>query len=240
MIQRDKGNRSKRLLWVKNLLPRARSGIARLLQRTPIRVQKSALSLSEQIALGLREVTFKGKDDKKIIARLIPSGCSPVRFALSQVCNEEYKPIEDFEEALNTEDAIVVLEGDFGGQIYLTCPMRLVRCTEEALENLLTDLDDIAWHCNEGLGAGIYYEAKKPGEWISGGMGGGYVSDTLWVYPEFDDRENEIRDVIEGRSERIRKKALRRMWSRFRELLVVTGYCFRSWKRRILKWFQVD
>jgi hypothetical protein len=234
MTDRDKRNDSGPLVWGKNLLSHARSSIDRLVQRTPNRVQKTGLFLRELEALDLKEVTLRGKDDKEIVAKLIPRGYSPIRFAMSEVCNIEYKPIEDFEEALNTEDAVLVMEGDFGGQIYLTCPMKLVRCSEEALENLLTDLDDIAWHCNKGLGTGIYYEVRKPGDWISGGMGGGYVSDGLWVYPEFDDRENEIKDVIEGRSERIRKKPLSRMWSRFREFLVVTVYCFRSWKRRIL------
>jgi hypothetical protein len=219
----------------KNLLSQVRRGVGSLLHRILNRVPNSAPWLRESIAKDLTEVTFKGKEGKKIIAKLIPRGCSPVRFAISQVCNTEYEPIEGFEGALNTQDAVLIMEGDWGGQIYLTCPMKLVHCSEGALENLLTDLDDIAWHCNEGLGTGIYYEVRKPGEWISGGLGGGYVSDTLWVYPEFDDRENEIKDVIEGRSERIRKKPLRRIWSRFRELLVVTGYCFRSWKRRNVK-----
>jgi hypothetical protein len=173
---------------------------------------------------------LKGRDGKKIITKLIPRGCSPIRFAMSQVCNIEYKPIEDSEEALNTQDAILIMEGDWGGQIYLTCPVRLVHCSEEALENLLTDLDDIAWDCNEGKGTGIYYEVRKPDEWLSAGMGGGFVSDTLWVYPEFDNLIEEIKDVIEGKSERIRtrKKTLRRMWFRWREFLMATIYRFRS------------
>jgi hypothetical protein len=40
-------------------------------------------------------------------------------------------------------DAAVVLEGDYGGQIYLTCPVGLVACDEHALLDLLEDLDQL-------------------------------------------------------------------------------------------------
>mgnify|MGYP001573503158 CR=1 FL=1 len=232
MNEIDKGDHSTPPLRRKNLLLAACSGIVSLFQRCLNRVSKSAPSMGEQKASDLKEVKMNGRHGEKVIAKLIPQGCSPVRFAISQVTNTRYKPINGFEEGLNTQDAVLIMEGDWGGQIYLTCPMKLVHCSEEALETLLTDLDDIAWDCNEGLGTGIYYEVRKAGEMISGGMGGGFVLDTLWVYPEFDNLEREIRDVIEGRSGRIktRKKTLRRMWFRWREFLMATSHLLRLWR----------
>ncbi|WP_307215224.1 hypothetical protein [Paenibacillus tundrae] len=79
--------------------------------------------------------------------------------------------IDSFKKALDTPDAYVIMEGDDGGQIYLSCPMKLVKCSEETLHILLKDLDTIAWDCNEGEGQGLFYEKLFPGDGISGGMG---------------------------------------------------------------------
>lgn len=83
------------------------------------------------------------------------------------------------------------------------CPMELVRCDREALANLLNDLDKIAWEDNEGEGKGIYYEVKKEGEIVEGGMGGGLVTNNLWVHDEFKDIVEDIKQVIEGKKKTI-------------------------------------
>ncbi|WP_289355064.1 hypothetical protein [Paenibacillus sp. S-12] len=81
--------------------------------------------------------------------------------------------IEDFKKAKAIPDTYVIMEGDWGGQIYLSYPMKYINCSEEILHNLLDDLDSIAWDCNEGEGKGLYYEIRRPGDGIGGGMGGG-------------------------------------------------------------------
>lgn len=114
--------------------------------------------------------------------------------------------IESFELAKVTENAYVIMEGDWGGQIYLICPMKLIQCSEFTLTNLLDDLDNTAWECNEGEGKGIYYEIRIPGEIVGGGMGGGEVTDQLWLHKEFTDLGlfKAIEKVITGKTEKIK------------------------------------
>jgi hypothetical protein len=86
-------------------------------------------------------------------------------------------------------DPWLVLEGDWGGQIYLTIPWRLVG--HDALVGaLLHWLDWLAWECNEGDGAraSLYDPTRHgddPEEGIDGGMGGGELRDGLWLHDEF-------------------------------------------------------
>ncbi|MNZ37281.1 hypothetical protein D3C78_547230 [compost metagenome] len=99
----------------------------------------------------------------------------------------------------------MIMEGDWGGQIYLSCPMDIVKCNEDILRNLLTDLDTIAWDCNEGEGKELYYEVRQPGEGIGGGMGGGEIKVKLWIHKEFSDLNlyDEIEDVLSGRKDKL-------------------------------------
>ncbi len=101
----------------------------------------------------------------------------------------------------------LVLEGDWGGQIYLTVPWRLVG-PRPRIGTLLAELDCLAWACNQGQGAaaGLYEpklvlrdmlrDADVPEEtrreleeWlrasVSGGMGGGRLEQGLWLHDEF-------------------------------------------------------
>lgn len=133
----------------------------------------------------------------------IPDHCSAVRSMISEAQGTEYKSFEYFEEARKSKNAVVIMEGDWGGQIYLTCPMTLVKCGENALKSLLLDLNQIAWPGNEGEGTGIYYEQRVCGELIAGGMGGGLSKDCLWVHEEFRDMYDRIKGVIEGERTRI-------------------------------------
>ena len=99
----------------------------------------------------------------------------------------------------------LVMEGDWGGQLYLTVP--LTRLGPKANpEQLLLELDKKAWECNEGDGTRMYLYSPSamwkqmeadddPDEedpWspedaycISGGMGGGFCHDGLWLHTEF-------------------------------------------------------
>ncbi|MEK3715806.1 hypothetical protein [Paenibacillus sp. FSL R7-0333] len=144
---------------------------------------------------------MSGNDKKH--KEVIPEFHSPVRHMINEAYKLEHKFIENYEQAKLTGDAVVVMQGDWGGQIYLVCPMNLVRCDKQTLHLLLDDLDQIAWQCNEGEGKGIYYERKNVGDGIAGGMGGGIVSDTLWVHDEFDSIYKDIYSVIDGTAKRI-------------------------------------
>lgn len=99
----------------------------------------------------------------------------------------EYNPIDGYELAKNTEDACVILEGDWGGQIYLVCPMKYVHCSEKTLLNLLKSIDSIEWGCNDGKGRAICFEVIPIGQGVAGGMGGGIVVDGLWLHERLID-----------------------------------------------------
>ena len=105
-----------------------------------------------------------------------------------------------FEEAKRDSKGVAVLGGDWGGQVYLTCPMKYIKCDEESLEKLLCQIDDIEWDCNEGEGTYITYLRGDRGDWIGGGMGGGFVENGLWINPDIQSRTKKlIKKVINGR-----------------------------------------
>lgn len=76
----------------------------------------------------------------------------------------------------------LVLEGDWGGQIYLTVPWHLVG-ENAKIGNLLTRLDKLCWPYNKGDGASAYLiDGVTVG--VCGGMGGGGLNeDGLWLHP---------------------------------------------------------
>jgi hypothetical protein len=81
----------------------------------------------------------------------------------------------------------LVLSGDYGGQIYLTVPWKLVG-PKGKIASLLERMDRCRW-CNE---RGTYiqiYSAKGKEKGIPGGMGGGELTDGLWLHFVFVDRE---------------------------------------------------
>lgn len=149
-----------------------------------------------------RKFLSKSNQNKNLETTVIPDHHSPVRHMVSEAHGLKYEPIEDFATARKVEDAVVIFEGDWGGQIYLTCPMRLIKCSEEDLSKLLDELDKIAWECNDGEGKAIFYERRKVGEGISGGMGGGVILNDLWIHEEFVDTGmvEKIRQTITGES----------------------------------------
>jgi hypothetical protein len=139
---------------------------------------------------------------------ILPDNVSPIRYMVDEAFSLNTQFIKSYEEAKETENAIVIMEGDWGGQIYLVCPLEYIKCDKNILEGLLQDLDKIAWKCNEGEGTGIYFEVRKLGEGISGGMGGGTVQSGIWIHDEFKKKgfEEEIKQVILGKKERIKKE----------------------------------
>lgn len=53
---------------------------------------------------------------------------------LADAQGEEYKSIKDFEKAKKVENAYLIMEADYGGQILLTCPMSKVKADYKTLE----------------------------------------------------------------------------------------------------------
>lgn len=86
-------------------------------------------------------------------------------------------------------DAWLVLEGDWGGQIYLTVPWRLLGEDPKVLP-LLKGLDREAWSCNRGDGRQAYlYSLRERGKGmrgVAGGMGGGRLTDGIWLHRAFE------------------------------------------------------
>jgi hypothetical protein len=142
----------------------------------------------------------------------LPEGVSPVRYIMADVTGIEYRRCSTLDEAKQVADAALVMEGDYGGQIYLTCPIRYIRCGERELVQLFEDIDALGWH--DLHGAGMFYEILAIGSGVAGGMGGGVVTDGLWLHPWFDAPNlpptltrqqlvGEIWAVIDGQRDRI-------------------------------------
>jgi len=119
---------------------------------------------------------------------------------------ENYVSFASLAEARRHEDACVIMEGDYGGSIYLTCPVSLVSCDEDTLAKLLSDLDDAYWRDTEG--ASLCFEPRPVGSRVAGGTGGGVVLPGLWVHPDLEklDLRDETEEVLAGTRARIDRK----------------------------------
>src|SRR2546421_5896140 len=114
-----------------------------------------------------------------------------------------YEVIETLEEARGLPDAYAILEGDYGGQTYVTVPAKLVRCDEHALRYLLQDLDELAW--NDRDGQALSYQNQQVGKHFGGGMGGAEATGDVWVHEKLRELgiEDRIRRVISGETPRL-------------------------------------
>jgi hypothetical protein len=110
---------------------------------------------------------------------------------MNKLHGKGYLPMKTLEEAKKHVDGAVVLEGDWGGTVYATCPVKYINATHDEIVALCQDLEKTFWGCNvtetDQGGWGVYYEVKKPGSGVWGGMGGGCVLDGLWVHDDLDD-----------------------------------------------------
>jgi len=92
--------------------------------------------------------------------------------------------LHSLDEARTMEHTAVVMQGDAGGQIYLTVPVKHVACDESALRGLLEALD--ALECKNPASSGLSFELAPIGSGIFGGMGGGLVIDGVWLHERLD------------------------------------------------------
>ena len=110
----------------------------------------------------------------------------------------ETKALGSLAEARLAPGGVVILEGDWGGQVYLVAPAACVACDEAALERLLRELDAVAWPGNDPGSASIRYERRSPGDTVPGGMGGGEVREDVWIHPELLPYADRIRAALAG------------------------------------------
>ncbi len=132
---------------------------------------------------------------------------SPLRELMAEAGASSYHPLDSLADAQADPHGISVFEGDDGGQIYVVCPARLIKCSEQALYQLLSDLDEIEWPCNNDPSMRrIYFESRPPGQGIPGGMGGGKVADEIWIHPRLVQKSfaDLIAAVLTGKKERIK------------------------------------
>jgi hypothetical protein len=113
----------------------------------------------------------------------------------------DLRPLGSLAAARDTPDGVVILEGDYGGQIYLVAPAALVECSEGALELLLRDLDELAWPGSEADASSVRYEELPLGAGVPGGMGGGKVTGAVWIHPDLSEHAEAIRAVLTGERE---------------------------------------
>jgi hypothetical protein len=112
-----------------------------------------------------------------------------------------FQPLGSLVEARQVPDGVVILEGDYGGQIYVVAPASRVECSEGELLHLLRDLDEIAWPGSEEDASVLRYERLPVGSKVPGGMGGARVDGDVWIHKELLPHAEAIRDVLAGRRE---------------------------------------
>ncbi len=113
---------------------------------------------------------------------------------ISDARGTPYEAFRTLEEARNARDIALVMQGDDGGSIYLTCPVSLVHCNEATLNLLLLELDQRVWKDPDS--AALFYERAPVGSAIAGGTGGGSVINGVWLHPELE--ENNLRRAVEA------------------------------------------
>jgi hypothetical protein len=119
-----------------------------------------------------------------VVASHIPEHERPVARLVADSHGESYAAFRSLAEAKEADFAAVVMQGDEGGSIYLTCPAHIVECDEQTLRRLLLDLDARDW--KEPESAGLFYEHVPVGSGIPGGAGGGVVTDGIWLHPNLE------------------------------------------------------
>jgi hypothetical protein len=142
-------------------------------------------------------------ETKVVSVGIIPEHESAVRRMVADAHGDIYEAITSLDEARARADAVIVMEGDYGGSVYLTCPAHLVQCNEQTLRQLLHDLDEHDWKDAEG--AGLYYEVAPVGSGVVGGSGGGLVTENVWLHPDLEAKglREGVEAVITGKRLRL-------------------------------------
>jgi hypothetical protein len=137
---------------------------------------------------------------KNFVPETLSDHESGLRKMKAEAEGTSYVSFKSLAEAQSNPNGVVILEGDDGGQTFVVCPASKVKCSEQILQQLLSDLDSKTWDSPDM--AHIYYEQKQMGEGVFG-KGGAVVGTKIWIHKEFHGIADSIRDVIEGRREKL-------------------------------------
>ena len=107
----------------------------------------------------------------KRVSERLPEHESGLRRLIADASADAYIAFKSLAEAQAHPDGVVVLEGDDGGQIFAVFPAAQVRCSIAVLEQLLRDLDDIAWPGNDTDASRVVYECRRLGAAVAGRNG---------------------------------------------------------------------
>jgi len=104
---------------------------------------------------------------------------------------------------VSRKDFVFVTEGDWGGQLYFTCPADQITASAQEMEDLVVSLDQERWSCNEGEGYGHYLLPKilvKFRGGISAGMGGtnGFTKahKEFWIHPTLAHHAESVKHAL--------------------------------------------
>lgn len=111
--------------------------------------------------------------------------------------------VNSLEQARKCDGYAAILRGDYGGQVYLTCPVSRICCDDATLLRLLRDIDDLQWEDADGISVWFLY--APPGAPVVGGMQGGAVVEGLWIHSDLEDLgvSGAIENVINGKADRL-------------------------------------
>jgi len=131
----------------------------------------------------------------------LPENVSGLRRLVADANGAEYSALRSLSEARTFNDSTVILEGDYGGQIYVVAPVVYVKCNESRLHSLLAKIDATQW--DEPEGASIFFERLPVGAAVFGGMGGAAVQQSVWVHERLQAHRVAIAAVLAGECESI-------------------------------------
>jgi hypothetical protein len=104
-------------------------------------------------------------------------------------------------------DKYAVLEGDWGGQIFATIPLSMIKFGDEILMPITRYLNAIAWPSSVDddvdMSLGVHYVHATPDDWFPAGCGGGkFVADEIWFHKEFNRvQRRKVRGWIQSGAE---------------------------------------
>jgi hypothetical protein len=117
---------------------------------------------------------------------------------IRELIDDNFSPIASYGEAKEDPSGYAVMHGDDGGQIYLTVPLSRIKASQEELADLLRRIDAKEW--NDPRTRLLYYEHGSVGQEISGGMGGGILTDGLWLHPALKTRQLDVEHALNMKS----------------------------------------
>jgi hypothetical protein len=145
-------------------------------------------------------------DVEKKTSLLLRSYESAARSFLAESKGQVYRSFRTLAEAKAAPIAAVIVEGDYGGQIFTTCPASLVGSTEERVRRLAEELETRTNATTYAGSAQVLFEPIPVGGGVAGGMGGGIVVNGVWVHEEIRQLgwAEDVEGILLGTIEQLR------------------------------------